>query len=108
MDGCAAEVGVQEEDAISTGPEAVMEYTAQLLAVMQDQAEERGGVATLGQSSCAVERTLSADLHPDVLYCSAGLSQALASAHYHDFARSCYLTGGTFGVKAMKPALDIH
>ena len=52
---CAEEEGVQEEEeAISTGAEAVMEYTAQLLAVMQGQAEERGGVATLGRSSCAV------------------------------------------------------
>ena len=55
MHDCAEEVGVQEEEeAISTGAEAVMEYTAQLLAVIQRQAEEGGGVATLGQSSYSV------------------------------------------------------
>ncbi len=50
---CAEDIGVAEEEGISTGPAPVMEYTAQLLAVMQDQAEARGGVATLGQSVCA-------------------------------------------------------
>ncbi len=47
---CAEDIGMTGEEAISTGPEAVMEYTSQLLAVMQEQAEARGGVATLGQS----------------------------------------------------------
>ena len=39
------------EEAISTAPEAVLEYTEQLLAVMQHKAESRGGVAVLGESS---------------------------------------------------------
>ena len=47
---CAEDIGMTGEEAISTGPEAVLEYTSQLLAVMQAQAEARGGVATLGQS----------------------------------------------------------
>ena len=47
---CAEDIGMPGEEAISTGPETVMEYTSQLLAVMQEQAEARGGVATLGQS----------------------------------------------------------
>ncbi len=47
---CAEDIGMTGEEAISTGPETVMEYTSQLLAVMQEQAEARGGVATLGQS----------------------------------------------------------
>ena len=38
----------QEEEVIRTQPEAVMEYTAQLLGIMQDKAEARGGVAVLG------------------------------------------------------------
>ena len=38
----------QEEEVIRTQPEAVMEYMAQLLAIMQDKAEARGGVAVLG------------------------------------------------------------
>ena len=41
----------EEEEVISTGPDAVMEYTAQLLAVIQEQAEAQRGVATLGQHS---------------------------------------------------------
>lgn len=40
----------EEEEVISTQPEAVMEYMAQLLAIMQDKAEARGGVAVLGES----------------------------------------------------------
>ncbi|KAL0030531.1 hypothetical protein WJX79_002190 [Trebouxia sp. C0005] len=43
----AEDIGIAGEEAISTGPETVMEYTSQLLAVMQEQAEARGGVATL-------------------------------------------------------------
>ena len=46
----AEDIGIAGEEAISTGPETVMEYTSQLLAVMQEQAEARGGVATLGLS----------------------------------------------------------
>lgn len=44
----------EEEEVISTGPDAVMEYTAQLLAVMQEQAEAQRGVATLGQQSSSL------------------------------------------------------
>ena len=45
---CAEEPLSEAEEAISTGVEAVAEYTTQLLGIMQDQAEARGGVATLG------------------------------------------------------------
>ena len=46
----AEDIGEGEEEIIDAGPEAVREYVAQLLAVMQDKAEDRGGVASLGQS----------------------------------------------------------
>lgn len=36
-----------------------MEYTAQLLAVMQDKAESRGGVAVLGTSPMPLLRVLA-------------------------------------------------
>ena len=48
---CAEEPFTEEEEAISTTPEAMMEYTVQLLAIMQDKAEARGGVAVLGKFS---------------------------------------------------------
>lgn len=49
----------EEVEGISTAPEAVMEYTAQLLAVMQGKAESRGGVAVLGESSTPPLRVLA-------------------------------------------------
>ena len=45
----AENVGHIEEEAISMSTQAVTEYTGQLLQVMLDKAEERGGVATLGR-----------------------------------------------------------
>lgn len=50
----------EEEEVISTQPEAVMEYMAQLLAIMQDKAEARGGVAVLGES--LIKGTLHLDM----------------------------------------------
>lgn len=49
----------QEEEAISTAPEAVMEYTAQLLTIMQEKAESRGGVAVLGELPMPLLRVLA-------------------------------------------------
>ena len=45
----AEDVGHIQEEAISMSMEAVTEYTGQLLQVMLNKAEKRGGVATLGR-----------------------------------------------------------
>ena len=45
-------VGVALQEAVSTGPKAVADYTSQVLAVMCEAAEHQGGVTTLGNCLC--------------------------------------------------------
>ena len=51
---------LEDLDAIDTGPDAVGDYSRQVLAVMCEAANTRGGVTTLGEFSFVTMLSMSA------------------------------------------------